>query len=334
MREYRDIYEWTAPRTGCTIALGRFDGVHLGHRSLLDRAVKLARTHQLTPVCFSFQESTYPRSNGLGQLTTDDEKVELLEQIGMEVLLHPRFESPLVDMSAHDFLHSMLFERWLAAIVVAGYDFHFGKNRQGDIDYLLSAGKDLGIKIEIISPFVADGEIVKATRIRELLRDGVVDRANALLGRPYSVRVHPVRGRGLGREIGFPTINFPWPDLKVKVLPGIYAVRTGSEALDVDAISGSRSLKDGVANFGFQPTIDPPNREPVLEVHILDEVPPRIAELSEFPPDMVFTVEFIDFIRPEQRFDSIDELRAQIGRDCDKARQLLGTRGSLRDSGG
>ncbi len=323
MKEYRDIYEWTAPQAGCTIALGRFDGVHLGHRSLLARAVELARTHKLTPVCFSFQESTYPRSNGLGQLTTDDEKVELLERIGMEVLLHPRFESPLIDMSAHDFLHSMLFERWRARIVVAGYDFHFGKDRQGDTDYLLSAGKDLGVKIEIVSPFVEGGEIVKATRIRELLRDGDVDRANALLGRPYSVRVHPVRGRGLGREIGFPTVNFPWPDLKVKLLPGIYAVRIGSEALRIDAVSGSHSFMDGVANFGFQPTIDPPSREPILEVHILDKIPPRIAELSEFPLNMVFTVEFTDFIRPEQRFDSIDELRAQIGRDCNKARELL-----------
>ncbi len=323
MKEYRDINEWTSRGPGSAIVPGRFDGVHLGHRALLERTVGIARTNRLTPVCFSFQESGYPRVKERGILTTNDEKKEIMAEIGIEVLIHPTFDKPLIDMSAHDFLHSMLIEKWGAKYIVAGYDFHFGRERGGDTDFLIHECEAKDVEIEIFSPFVVGKEIVKATAIRECIGSGEVKHARELLGRPYSIRVRARKGKGLGRVIGFSTINFGWPGLKVKPLPGIYAVAIESDIFQMDDKTKPPLKLRGVANFGFRPTIDPDNTEPLLEVHILDEVPDHIEEASELPPDAEFIVEFIDFIRVEKKFDSIEELTSQIGKDCEIAREIL-----------
>ncbi len=308
MQEYRDIYEWRPPESGCAIALGRFDGVHLGHRALLERAVEHASEHNLVPVCFSFREDTYPKAKKYGQLTTSDEKAEILESIGIEVLLHPAFEPPLIDMSAMEFLSRLVVGRWKAKLVVAGFDFHFGRDRGGDASLLKAEGERLGVEVEVFKAFKAGGEAVKATRIRRFIADGHIDKANALLGRPYSIRAETRGGRQFGRSIGFPTINFEFPPEKVKPGHGVYAVRLRRLA---DGL-----ILSGVANYGLRPTIEPDNVEPLLEVHLLDGGQGMGPQVDQIPPGTSFEVQLLVFIREERRFDSIEELKEQIEKDC------------------
>ncbi len=314
MKEYRDIFSWEAPSNGCAVTLGRFDGVHLGHRALLERAVEHAGMHKLTPVCFSFQEKTYPGAETRGVLTTEDEKAEILASIGIEVLLHPRFEPPLIKTTAQDFVRKYLFDRWKAKLIVVGYDFHFGANRLGDTSMLLSEGEKFNVEVEIFKAYHVNGEVVKASRIRELVSEGKIESGNALLGRPFSVRVKSEKGRGLGKKLGFPTINFPWPELKVRPPHGIYAVKIESENL---------AKLNGVANFGTQPTIDPANVKPVLEVHILGELPKQFDSDLNRIKGLNYNVEIHSFLRKESKFNSVNELTTQIGKDCDAARIYL-----------
>jgi len=314
VEEYRNIYEWSAPESGCAIALGRFDGVHVGHRTLLERTVEHALKRALVPVCFSFQESTYPGADLRGQLTTAEEKAEILAEIGIGVHLHPAFQPPLTEMQAGEFLHSVLVDRWHARLIVVGFDFRFGKDRIGDADFLRREGDARGIEIEIIEPFNINGELVKATRIRELISEGAIEYADILLGRPYSITGRPRTGRRFGTSIGFPTINFPFPGLKVRPPLGVYVVRMIRRT--------EAPSHNGVANFGVRPTTDPENREPLLEVHILDPTPRAVDPVLP-PSDAVFKVEFLRFLRPERRFDSIEELKQQIARDCESAREFF-----------
>lgn len=322
MEIYTNIFDWTAPDAGCAIALGRFDGVHLGHRALLERAVEHAGIHELEPVCFSFQENTYPGAHERGQLTTSEEKSEILESIGVKVLLHPEFKKPLIDMTAENFLTDLLVNRWHARLVVVGFDCHFGRGREGDTEFLRQEGKQLGMEVEIFPPFEIDGIPVKATNIRNLIKKGSIRKANSLLGRPYSIRARNRGGRQFGRSIGFPTLNFAFPEEKVKPKRGVYAVRMHTDELDIP-VKDNRIGFGGVANYGVRPTVEPENTEALLEVHILEN--DNGGDLTDkIPPDTLFEIEFIEFIREERKFDSIDELKIQISEDCEAAKNISG----------
>jgi len=319
MQEFRDIYDWTPPSSGCAIALGRFDGVHLGHRALLERAVEHAAEHSLTPVCFSFQERTFPGAAKRKQLTTCEEKAALLESIGIEFLLHPVFEPPLIEMNPGQFAGGLLIGKWHAKLIVAGFDFHFGKDRAGNTDILKEIGKEHDVEIEIFPAFVIDGIPVKATNIRTIIREGRVAEAARLLGRRYSIHAANNPGRQFGREIGFPTINFRWPELKVAPKFGIYVVRLRLTGGDLTPSTASTAgWLEGVANFGLRPTVEPENSIPLLEVHILEDVPDQIRNSHSYGSD--FEVEFIEFLREERQFLNVDELKTQIASDCDSAR--------------
>jgi riboflavin kinase/FMN adenylyltransferase len=325
MEIFRNIYDWEAPEEGCAIALGRFDGVHIAHRALLQRAVGHAGFHDLVPVCFGFQEGTYPGAKERGQLTTSEEKSLILEGIGIQVLLHPEFAKPLIDMTAGEFLEELLIDRWHAKLIVAGYDFHFGKDRGGDTEFLEKEGTRLGAEVDIFPPFAIDGIPVKATNIRSLIGEGAIREANALLGRPYSIHARSRGGRQFGRSIGFPTVNFTFPPEKVKPEMGVYAVRMHTDEHGASSTTLDRLTLGGVANYGLRPTVEPDSTEVLLEVHILG---PHTDALTpgDIPPDTLFEIEFLDFIREEQRFDSVEDLKKQIADDCRKARLVPGIR--------
>jgi riboflavin kinase/FMN adenylyltransferase len=315
MHEYLEIDDFHPGKTSLAIALGRFDGVHVGHRKLIARMIEAAKSRNLVPACFSFREDTYAQADHHALLTTNDEKRELLAQAGIEILIHPAFDRPFIDRSAPDFVSVFLAKRWKAKYAIAGYDFHFGKGRAGDSQMLSDLGAQVGIEVEILDPVTVDGEIVKSTAIRSLLRKGDIPRANLMLGRPYSITHRQVPGQHLGTQIGFPTLNFEWPESKVMIPYGVHAVRATYGA------SGTRA--DGVAGFGFRPTVQKDRPTPILEVFLLE--PEKLADTLSIPEvsDRIFKIEFYAYIRPEIRFDSLDSLRAQIAADCESARDML-----------
>jgi riboflavin kinase/FMN adenylyltransferase len=316
MREYLDINDFHPPDSGLAVALGRFDGVHVGHRALIARTVDRAHSFGLVPACFSFRDDTYALAEHHSLLTTNDEKKQLLALAGIEILIHPAFEHPFIDTSAPDFVNVFLADRWKAKYVIAGYDFHFGRDRTGDTRILSHLGASRGIRVDILDPVRMDGDIVKATAIRSMLRDGDIPRANMMLGRPYSVTQRQVPGQHLGTEIGFPTLNFDWPDRKVMVPYGVHAVRVTYGESGTDRA-------DGVAGFGFRPTVQKNRATPILEVYILE--PEKLSAALSTPEvsDRIFKIEFYAYIRPEKKFDSLDSLKTQIQSDCESARNML-----------
>ncbi|MCX6646539.1 MAG: riboflavin biosynthesis protein RibF [bacterium] len=317
MQIYTKIADWEASKESA-IALGRFDGVHIGHRAILEYTVEQARERGLIGCCFSFNEISFPGAKDSGILTTSEEKAEILEEIGFDVLLLLEFAPPLIDMSAGDFVKELLVEKWKAKLVVAGYDFHFGKDRGGDSEFLKAEGSRRRFDVRIFDAITSDGVPVKATDIRNLIKEGKIAKASRLLGRPYSIHAKQIPGKGFGRTIGFPTLNFLWPEYKVRPVLGVYAVTIDS------GILGKKHK--GVANFGVGPTVSKGRSEPIFEVHVLDpdSKTERLLAGNAKNPDTVGVseIELIDFIRREEKFSSVEELVKRIGEDCESAREI------------
>lgn len=318
MEIYTKLDEWTA-ESGSAIALGRFDGVHIGHRAILEYTVRHARDMGYKTACFSFQESTFPGAMEHGILTTSEEKAEILKNIGIDVLLLMEFKPPLISLSALEFVRDLLVGRWKAGLVVAGYDFHFGKDRAGDGEFLKSEGQSLGFDVKIFDPVTLDGVPIKATNIRNLIREGKIAEANRLLGHPYYIHSKQIPGKGFGKKIGFPTLNYKWPEYKVRPVLGVYAVTI--------EYGIKKKKHKGVANFGVGPTVSKGRSEPILEVHVLDPDPETERLLAENAGNHgsmeLFKIELIDFIRREEEFSSVEELVKRIAEDCERARELL-----------
>jgi riboflavin kinase / FMN adenylyltransferase len=317
MQEIHDILNYRGPANGLSVALGRFDGVHAGHRMLISDAVNVARERDFFPACFSFREESYLSLIRNNCLTTDSEKVRFLESLGIEILLHPAFEPPLIECTSESFVVDLLINQWNARHIVVGYDFHFGKGRTGDSSMLRNLASSHGVSVQIVEPVKIDSEIVKSTAIRSYIRAGNLPHANLLLGQPYSIISCQVAGQRLGTKLGFPTLNFNWPEKKVMPPFGVFAVRAKSEIFEDDLIS------DGVASFGLTPTVVTDRPEPVLEVHLInpDDLSRTLAE-----PDIsrrLIKIEFCVFLRSERKFENLDALKTQIALDRSNAIEIL-----------
>lgn len=295
---------------GLSLAIGFFDGVHLGHAEVVRRAVERARERGQTPAVLTFDP--HPRAV-LGKdqyytvLTPFPGKLELFESLGVELVFVLSFTPDFSQVSAERFVRDLLLPLGVATAVV-GFDFKFGHRGLGDAALMRQASGG-AIDVQVVEPVFLGGSKVSSTRIRELLQEGNCGEAARLLGRPFEVAGTVVHGRALGRQLGFPTANLE-PEAPY-FLPrhGVYAV----------AVAGAESDPEktvrGVINVGVRPTVDRPGGEPKLEVHLLD-----------FAGDLygrTLTVRFHAFLRPERKFDSLDELVAQIGRDVEEARRQL-----------
>jgi riboflavin kinase/FMN adenylyltransferase len=286
------------------LALGVFDGVHLGHQGVIGQA--LAARERAGGSCGVLTFDPYPMRVLFPEkaprrlLASLDHKAEILAGLGVDFLLALPFDRTRADEEAEDFVREIGAAG--VATLAVGDDWRFGKNRRGDIGLLARMAGELGFRLEALPPVMMDGERISSTRIRQAVRDGDLDAAARMLGRPYTVQGPVVEGRRLGRQLGYPTANvrigeeqFP-PD-------GVWAVR---------AREGGRWL-DGVANLGRKPTVDGDDRS--LEAH-----------LFEFDGDLygrVIEVEFVRHLRGERKFASLDELRDQIARDAAQAMYLL-----------
>jgi riboflavin kinase / FMN adenylyltransferase len=292
---------------GAVAALGNFDGFHLGHQVVAGEAIAQAKaagkpaiiaTFDPHPVRFFAPDAPWFR------LTTLDQRQRLFEAAGADAMLVFEFDALLANTSAEDFIVALLVERLGLSGVITGEDFTFGKGRGGNIDLLRDLGAAHGLRATAMGPVKDEGGVISSSRIRDALKAGDCATATRLLTRPFTVEGVVQHGDKNGRLLGFPTANI---DMAHYLRPryGIYAVR--------GRLPDGRVL-DGAANLGIRPSFDPPKE--LLEPHFFDFAEDLYGQTIE--------VEFHTFIRGEAKFDSMDDLMAQMQADCDQARAILG----------
>jgi len=310
MRIFRHDNVGAADR-GAVVAIGNFDGVHLGHRQVIERAGAIATAAPAPHAVLTFEP--HPRSvlhaDALPfRLTPFRAKSRLIETLGVDLLFTLHFDLAFAQRSAEDFVAHVLVDGLGARHVVVGYDFVFGHNRRGTPALLAEEGGKHGFGVTIVDPVATPGgPVYSSTRIREHLAQGRPREAAALLGRFWEIDGRVERGDERGRTIGFPTANLRLEDY-LRPAAGVYAVRAGIE----DGSGGVR-WQDGVANFGRRPTVGGSDLR--LEVHLFD-----------FSGDLYgrhLRVQLIDYLRPEQKFPGLDALKAQIAADAQQAREIL-----------
>lgn len=320
MRLFRHISELQTPYRGSVVALGNFDGFHRGHQVVIGEAGRLARAMSLPltvivtephPVSF-FAPKAPPF-----RLTPFRERAQLLEQFGVDQLLVLPFDGSLAGMSAQAFVCDLLVAGLDTKHVFVGYDYRFGKGRGGGTDVLGWMGEMEGFGLDVIKPVTVGlegyaGEVYSSTLVRKALQSGEARKAAALLGHWWSINGRVTKGDQRGRTIGFATANMELGEsLQPKL--GVYAVRVHME--------DDNRIYTGVANIGQRPTFD--KRDVLLEVHLFD-----------FDDDIYekhLRVELVAFLRAEQKFDGLDALKQQIGRDCEVARTVLGEPENARE---
>jgi len=291
---------------GAIIALGNFDGFHLGHQAVVGEAVAWARAEGRPCIVASFDPHPvefFTKAATPFRLSTLDQREAWFAQAGADALLIFAFDAEMAASTAHDWVHTMLGAQLGAAGVVTGEDFTFGKGRSGSAQTLQALGAEIGMQARAVAPVMLDGEAVSSSRIRRALQAGDTALATSLLTRPFTIRAIVEHGDKVGRTIGFPTANLALGDY-LRPLYGVYAV-TGR-------LPDGQILK-GAANIGIRPHFDPPKEW--LEPHFFD-----------FSGDLYGTavdIAFCAFLRGEEKFASLDSLITQIGRDCDAARKIL-----------
>lgn len=305
--EYPFTYSELVPTVGQVIAIGDFDGVHLGHQEVIGRAIKQAEALGVPSAIMTFDP--HPREV-LGKpqfsryLTPMAEKMRIFDSLGIDDVYIVHFTEQLAQVSPEAYFEHMLLPMNLKAVVV-GFDFTFGYKGQGTAETLMRLAGDR-MRVEIVPPYHMYGEKVSSTLIREQLHLGQLDRLQTMLGRRYRMEGTVVRGEGRGRTIGFPTANLELTARYVIPRQGVYAVRV---------LSGSDQW-NGVMNIGTKPTFHADEGQPVsLEVHLFD--------CDEDLYGRTLTVEFAAYLRPEMKFSSVDLLIEQIRNDASKARQIL-----------
>ena len=291
------------------LAIGNFDGIHRGHKAVIQRAKTIASERGVPCAVLTFEPhpSDYFRGAGtIFRLTPREAKARLVASLGLEGMVVLTFDAALAGLLAEDFVKAILVERLGAAGIVAGYDFHFGKMRGGTPAFLKAAGERYGFTVEIVERIDTDAEglieTASSTATRAALELGDVLRAAKLLGHPYTIGGVVKSGQRLGRTLGFPTANLQ-ADPSCRLRYGIYAVRA-----EVDGIT-----YDAVASWGRRPTVD--NGAPLLEVFLFD-----------FKGDLygrAMDVVFVAWLRAEEKFADLDALKAQMLRDADAARASL-----------
>ena len=310
MRIFRHYENLPSDLKGAAIAIGNFDGVHLGHRGVIGEASRIARAAGIPWGVMTFEPHPRmffkPDQPGF-RITPLRAKSHAIADLDADFMVVLRFDAELAGLSAHDFVENVLVNSLGVSHVVCGYDFSFGKGREGDCEFLLHAGKNCGFGLTAVGAIDdPDGKAYSSTRVRTCLQNGDVRGAALLLNRPFEITGRVTHGDERGRTIDFPTANIYLDDY-LEPKRGVYAVRAAIETMEEPL------WIDGVANLGIRPTFG--KTEPVLEVFLFD--------FDEDLYDRHLRVQLIDFIRPEQKFDGLDALKSQINTDCQQARKIL-----------
>lgn len=285
------------------LAIGVFDGVHLGHQKIIKHLCKTAENKQLTSVILTFEPhpSTILGKDKIQLLQTIEQRIQEIQKFSIDIIRIFPFTLKFAELSRNEFVRQIIIEKSKAKEIIVGTNFYFGKNRKGNIDYLYQAGLENSFHVHTISPVKKEGKIISSSRIRSDLEQGNIKHANLLLGRPYEITGKVIKGRSRGKDLGFPTANIlPENDI---VPQGVYITRATLDNIQYPSVT----------NIGINPTFN--QNEIQLESHIID-----------FESDIYskkINIQFLKKIRNEKKFESTRELSMQIKNDIKTARSYF-----------
>ena len=292
-----------------SVALGNFDGIHIGHREVFRAALDAANEKDLKSLCFTFSNHPFnfilrrddSDPDAVKLICTEDEKIALIEEIGFDILANVPFDEHIMKMQAHDFFSDIVIDKLNAAHVSVGFNYTYGARATGRPDTLRGECEAAGIGVSIHDAVIVDGDVVSSTLIREMIATGNMEMTAKLLGRPYSFTGTVKHGKRLGSRMGIPTINIPAPDRQMLPPNGVYFSR----------ILIDRETYSSVSNIGVNPTVNDDRRRKTIETNIFD--------FDDDAYGREVTVYFDHFSRGERKFRNQEELFAQIARDCENA---------------
>lgn len=302
MHFFRGLHNTRPFSQGCVLTIGNFDGVHRGHQQVLKKLTDKAQAMGLPAAVMTFEpqpKEHFDLNGAPARLSTLAEKIELLDQNGVDAMACMAFNNRFMSLSAQEFVKQVLVEGLNIKALIVGDDFKFGCDRSGDFEYLKQAGEEFGFTVEDTQTVQQSGTRVSSTEVRAALELGNLDQAETLLGRPFSISGRIAHGQKLGRTLGVPTANVILKRHKTPLV-GVYAVQ----------VETSTGTYDGVANIGMRPTVGA--LMPILEPHLFD-----------FSGDLYgqrLKVVFKHKIRDEKRFNGLDELKAAIYQDIELAK--------------
>lgn len=307
MKVHRDLGKIPSIKNPA-VTIGTFDGVHMGHQKIIHHLNGIAKEIDGESVIVTFDPHPrlviYPSDNSLRLLNTMDEKIELLAHFGIGHLLIVPFTTEFANLAAEEYIRDFLVGKIHPKKVVIGYDHRFGKNREGNMQLHEVMANRYGYSLEEIPPQLIDDIAVSSTKIRKALQEGKIGKATELLGYPYSVEGEVVKGKKMGVELGFPTANIQVRDF-LKLIPenGVYAVK----------VHYTKDIFKGMLNIGFNPTFN--GEHQTIEVNIFDFNKTIYGEKLK--------IEFVSFLRSEEKYNGVEELKAQLNRDRENAIKLL-----------
>ena len=279
-----------------SLALGYFDGVHIGHQAVIKNAVNFAKQNGGKSAVITFKDHPCCFFHGVcpKYILTREYREKFIADLGVDYLYELDFEK-LAGLSAEEYLENILIKHFSPKSISTGFNHNFGHNKTGDVKFLEEESVKYNYKYFALPPQKYDGEVISSTKIRKLLSDGQIDTANKMLGRNFIIEGTVIKGRQIGRTIGFRTANILYPIELIDIPFGVYSV----------LVNYASQTYQGIANFGVRPTVN--GHGALLEVHILDFERDIYGEVLE--------VKFIKMLRTERKFDSLDSLKQQISRD-------------------
>lgn len=313
MQVYDNLQALNSAYPHCVVTVGKYDGMHLGHQQILQRLKTVATELNLPSLVILSEpqpEEYFAGKNAPARLLSFVDKLNFLEGFGIDLVYKMTFDQKLSQLSAEGFINDILYQGLGVKALIVGDDFHFGKDRLGNFNLLQVEGKRLGFSVEAAEEYLSDGQRVSSTLLRQKLELGDCEGANILLKRPYHLSGEVIRGKQLGRELGYPTANLRTGISKL-ALEGVFAVT---------AELGSRRMK-GVASVGYKPTIE---GEHGLSVEVF---------LMDFDEDIYgqkLTVNFHKKIRDQEKFSNLQELKENIAEDVEKVKHFFSDKNSIQ----
>jgi len=308
LRIYNDIPDNNGLFINPVVTIGNFDGVHTGHRKIISKLLSSAEEHNGTPIVITFRN--HPRTlfhpeSVCRMITTIEEKQKALHDLGINNIIMLNFTREFANLTADQFYSELLIGRLKVKEIVIGYDHAFGKNREGNIDYLMKLSEKTGIIVNRVEEEICDDEVISSTFLRDEIDKGNMYMVTRLLGRRYTVSGKVVKGAGRGKGLGYPTANI-YPDHSDKIIPGngIYAASITFK---------DKTVCRGMLNIGFNPTFE--GKDKTIEINIFD--------FSKDIYDEIVTLDFYEKIREEKRFDSAVSLIEQIKMDEIQIRRIF-----------